>query len=105
MAASERRGGQGRIRKRTMITKTIFVGCVVAIALAGTAQGATAPSVTWRPAHSGNYTASGPRTINKVIIHTAEGSSLATWSWFQNPASRASAHYVVDFDGSIIQML
>src|SRR5262245_30179558 len=63
------------------------------------------PVSAWRPASSANYTASGARTINRIVIHEAEGSATATWSWFQNPAAQASAHYVVDTDASVIQML
>jgi len=39
------------------------------------------------------------------VIHKAEGSAPGTWNWFQNPSSRVSAHYVVDNDGAVAQMV
>src|SRR5581483_10975267 len=63
------------------------------------------PSITWHGASPSNYTAQGGRSITRIVIHKAEGSAYATWSWFQNPAAGASAHYVVDTDGSAVQMV
>jgi N-acetyl-anhydromuramyl-L-alanine amidase AmpD len=37
-----------------------------------------------------------------IVIHKAEGSLDGTVSWFQNPAARVSAHYVVD-DSKVVQ--
>ena len=62
----------------------------------------------WNAAYSGNY-AVASRTaadINKVIIHDTEGSYSGTISWFKNPDSQVSAHYVVrSSDGQITQMV
>lgn len=38
-----------------------------------------------------------------IVIHIAEGSTAAVDSWFQNPASQVSAHYLVRKDGGVNQ--
>ena len=44
--------------------------------------------------------------IDKVVIHVTQGSYAGTISWFQNPTSKVSAHYVVrSSDGQITQMV
>lgn len=40
-----------------------------------------------------------------IIHYTANQSAAGTVSWFQSPASKVSAHLVVDLDGSITQMV
>lgn len=61
----------------------------------------------WAPADPANYTgANRPNDlpINKVIIHTTEGSYSSAINWFQNPAAQASAHYVIrSSDGQTTQ--
>ena len=44
-------------------------------------------------------------TIHMVIIHTCEGNYSGCWAWLQNPQAVASAHYVVNEDGSEISNL
>src|SRR5207237_314837 len=43
--------------------------------------------------------------IHLVIIHTCESNYTSCWSWLENPVSQASAHYVVNEDGSAISQL
>lgn len=38
-----------------------------------------------------------------VVIHIAQGSRSAVDSWFNNPASQVSAHYLVCTDGAVHQ--
>ena len=60
------------------------------------------------PAHSSNqsYRSGGTGAINRVVLHTTEGSYNGAISWFQNPSSNVSAHYVVrKSDGEITQMV
>jgi hypothetical protein len=59
----------------------------------------------WRPAHWSNYTNAnrGVALIDMIVIHVAQGSYSGTISWFQNPRSNASAHYVVGRRGQIAQ--
>lgn len=45
-------------------------------------------------------------TISHVAIHTMQGSYSGSISWFQNPNSSASAHYMVrSSDGQVTQMV
>lgn len=60
------------------------------------------------PASASNYSsrAGGTSSIDSVIIHTTEGSYAGTISWFRNPSSEVSAHYVVrKSDGEVTQMV
>ncbi|BAD40053.1 N-acetylmuramoyl-L-alanine amidase [Symbiobacterium thermophilum] len=63
----------------------------------------------WVPAHSSNYTASNRPSsypIRYIVIHVTQGSYSGTISWFQNPSSNVSAHYVIrSSDGAITQMV
>lgn len=40
-----------------------------------------------------------------VIHYTSGGTMSGAVSWFKNPAANASAHLVIDHDGSIVQMV
>lgn len=61
------------------------------------------------PADPSNYTPSNRPSsypIQYVIIHTTQGSYEGTISWFQNPNSNVSAHYVLrSNDGHSTQMV
>ncbi len=60
----------------------------------------------WRP--SPNYNARPSGNIGKpgmVIIHTCEGGYSGCWGWLNNPSAGASAHYVVNSNGSEISQL
>jgi uncharacterized protein YraI len=63
------------------------------------------PQVRQIPAYRGNYTLRSSRTINKIVIHTVEGSESSCINWFQNPSARVSAHYVVSHAGRVTQMV
>lgn len=63
------------------------------------------PPTRFIAAHSGNYTRRTGRTIRYIIIHTIEGSEAGCISWFQNPSSRVSAHYVLSHAGRVTQMV
>src|SRR6266571_1391140 len=43
--------------------------------------------------------------LHMVIIHTCESDYPSCWSWLVNPASQASAHYVIDEEGGEISQL
>lgn len=61
----------------------------------------------WRPAYRGNYSRRFNRerdiNIDRLIIHVAEGTTSGTVSWFQDPNSNVSAHYVVGSRGRVYQ--
>ena len=62
----------------------------------------------WLPARSGHWHSGRSRTLDRVVIHTTEGSYDGAISWFRsanNPYS-TSAHYVIrSADGEITQMV
>ncbi len=67
----------------------------------------TFDEIEFVPAAQGNYS-SRPRgtAIDTIVIHyTANGSIEDTIAWFQNPANKVSAHYVVGLDGQIVLMV
>jgi N-acetyl-anhydromuramyl-L-alanine amidase AmpD len=48
----------------------------------------------------------GGTTIDRVLIHTMQGSYAGTRSWFQNSSSNVSSHYIVrSSDGQVTQMV
>jgi uncharacterized protein YraI len=63
------------------------------------------PPVKWIPAHWANYLDDTlDRGIWYVVIHSSEGGNCGH-GWFQNPYSSVSAHYGVESDGTIHQMV
>ncbi|GAB2607754.1 hypothetical protein GCM10027168_45800 [Streptomyces capparidis] len=64
------------------------------------------PPARWVPANSGNYQVGRSSAITTVVVHVTQGSYAGTISWFQNPSSNVSAHYVVrSSDGEVTQMV
>lgn len=60
------------------------------------------PQTGWHPASDYNYTASnrpGSHPVNKIIVHTTQGSPQSALNHFADPASGASAHYTVSSEG------
>lgn len=45
--------------------------------------------------------------VDRIIIHTAQGTLEGTVSWFRNPDRRvlSATHYVIGEDGDIVQMV
>jgi hypothetical protein len=76
---------------------------------AGARDGAGYPGrAHFIPAHYGNFgnRSGGLAAIDMVVIHTVEGSYSGAISWFRNPASEVSAHYVIRrSDGQVTQMV
>ena len=64
------------------------------------------PAVRNIPANPNFYRVGrGGASIQKVVIHTIEGSAQSGVNTFRHGARKVSAHYIVDHDGSIIQMV
>jgi hypothetical protein len=60
----------------------------------------------WRPSPNYNSRPTGDiGKIGMVIIHDCEGSYTSCWSWLDDSAAQASAHYVVNETGSEISQL
>ena len=73
------------------------------------AQNVDFPGAVWTAANSLNYSISDRESnglrIRWIIIHDVEGSAAACLSWFQDSAAAASSHYVIDYDGTVYQMV
>ncbi len=66
------------------------------------------PGVIWAPASPQNFRAANrpvTRPIDMIIIHDIEGTALSAVNWFQNPKAGVAAHYVVDAEGRVWQMV
>ncbi len=67
------------------------------------------PPAIWNPAHSSNFRAANRPSdyaIDRIVIHTTQGAYAGSISWFQNPDSNVSAHYVIrSSDGEVTQMV
>lgn len=54
---------------------------------------------------SPNFSVRGPNVPSMIILHCPVGTLQGTVNTFKNPASKVSAHFVIDRDGSIVQMV
>ncbi len=61
------------------------------------------PEAESRPAATSHYRAGRTKKIDRIVIHTVEGSLEGAVSTFQKGARRVSAHYVVGKDGALVQ--
>ena len=60
------------------------------------------------PAHSSNQSSrtAGTSSIERIVLHTTEGSYGGAVSWFQDPSSDVSSHYVIRrSDGEVTQLV
>lgn len=69
------------------------------------------PRTDWQPVRNRSDRAPGSKIL-ACAIHSTEshprpgdGDLSAIWNWFNNPASQASSHYVIDDDGNSWQMV
>lgn len=56
-----------------------------------TAQSPDYPPALWVAAASANFATGRTATVDKVVIHVAQGSYAGTISWFQDPVSKVSS--------------
>ena len=64
------------------------------------------PKFTWVGPTDNRYRGRFGHKIEMIVIHyTASGSGRGTISWFKNPQSKVSAHYIIDRDGRIFQLV
>ncbi|MGH3312216.1 MAG: N-acetylmuramoyl-L-alanine amidase, partial [Streptomyces sp.] len=64
------------------------------------------PPAIWNPADAANYATGRTAAISQVVVHVTQGSYAGTISWFKNPDSQVSAHYVIrSSDGEVTQMV
>jgi hypothetical protein len=94
------------------VTSTSATGGAASIDTGATTTACTTapdyPSACWIPADPSNYSvADRPHDypIDMIVIHDIEGSAASGIQDFETPNWAASAHYVVDYDGSVTQMV
>jgi N-acetyl-anhydromuramyl-L-alanine amidase AmpD len=56
-------------------------------------------------ARSPNRSSRHGAAIDCVVLHTTEGAANGAVAWLQDPASKASAHYLIAADGRIYQLV
>ncbi|CAF1119982.1 unnamed protein product [Rotaria sordida] len=61
------------------------------------------PEAKKEPANTGNYRRGRKEKIKGVVLHGTAGPNAV--QWFKNPKAKVSAHYVVEKDGRVIQMV
>ncbi|MBI5365905.1 MAG: N-acetylmuramoyl-L-alanine amidase [Planctomycetes bacterium] len=88
--------------QRALVVGTVLLSLAAA---QGTAYAGPKPATSWVPASTANYTSSGSRSLQYVVIHDIEGGAPGAISWFQNSSASASAHYVIGYEGHITQMV
>ena len=89
-----------------------FVNAFAALLLALVAAPAEAaslkpPHVTYLGAGTKNFTPAdrAPTSIHWIVIHVTEGGFAGTLAWLRNPASHASANFVVSRGGRIVELV
>ncbi|QQE09968.1 N-acetylmuramoyl-L-alanine amidase [Planctomycetota bacterium] len=92
------------------ITRTAATCCaafIMTMSLASQASAKVAyPSVVWDEADKSNYSSGRyGGLVDSFAIHTVEGSYAGAVSWFNNPKSNVSSHYVIDKNGDATQMV
>ncbi len=84
------------------------VAALVAMLVVAPAQAAPLrpPRVTWLPGTK-NFTRAhrAPTSIHWIVIHVTEGGFAGTLAWLRNPASHASANFVVSRTGTIVELV
>ena len=42
-------------------------------------------------------------SITKIVLHNTDGTAKSAVNWFMDPASKVSAHYIIDRGGTILK--
>ncbi len=56
-------------------------------------------------APSPNHSSRAGHPIRLIVMHSTAGSYSSSLGWLRNPASKASAHYLIDRDGAVVQLV
>jgi hypothetical protein len=88
------------MRTRSHVVAALLVPSFFAALAARADDG---PKVSWQGAGAKHYTSGRSSKIDRIVIHTVEGSQESAVETFRAGARHVSAHYVVGDDGSIVQ--
>jgi N-acetyl-anhydromuramyl-L-alanine amidase AmpD len=61
-------------------------------------------NIDWKPV-ANYWRGRGGERVRAICLHVAEGDRAGVLSWFNNPASDASAHFLVNKDGTVWQFV
>jgi hypothetical protein len=71
----------------------------------GSIDSATKPRIEW-VSGCPNFSSRNGQTITSIVLHYTTSRNIdGTISWFLNPSSKVSAHYIIGRDGKIVQMV
>ncbi len=63
-------------------------------------------NVKWIGDKCPNYSSRNGVDVDVLVYHFTTSTNInSTTAWFNNPSAKASAHFVIDYDGSIFQMV
>jgi N-acetyl-anhydromuramyl-L-alanine amidase AmpD len=97
------------LESRRFLSATSPLAATITPAAAPTMFELSAPLGPAQPAAtfnaSPNFNSRGGTKIDSIVIHTTEGSYASAVATFKNPANQVSAHYIVDTNGAITQMV
>lgn len=84
-----------------------YIGKILAVcnALLLTQEASMAPTITKKITPVNFWPGRNGNPVEAVVIHVSEGGKAGVDSWFHNPDSEASAHYLVNKDGTIWQFV
>lgn len=72
---------------------------------AGSIDATLKPQIRWVTGCP-NFSSRNGATITSIVVHYTTSRNInGTISWFKNPDSRVSAHYIIGRDGEIVQMV
>lgn len=84
-----------------MSRRTTWLVAALVVAAGGTARAEGHPDAEWRPAAASHFRKGRRATIDRVVLHTVEGSYEGAIGTFQKGARKVSAHYVVGKAGAL----
>jgi N-acetyl-anhydromuramyl-L-alanine amidase AmpD len=96
----------GGLTSQERVRLGMLLGVDVPVLAPEEPERAEAPTITWAGPTDNRWNGRAGRAIDWIVIHyTASGSGRGVLSWFKNPSARVSAHYVLDRDGTIYQVV
>lgn len=93
--------------------RLLLISVLSIASLLGSASAAEAappswyPTMRWLPAPGENFSEGrGGARVSFIVIHATDGSYAGAKSWFRDPTSKVSSHYLIQArDGEITQMV
>lgn len=81
--------------------KVAAIDAVMARLAGGEGEGVATPTIVEKLTPINHWRGRDGHRVEAIVLHVAEGLRDGVLAWFNDPASEASAHYLVNKDGSI----